>query len=96
MLYHLDDQERPAHCVYGRYPSQTSHEFDRLLFTSEFDSGNLLLVEQISDSHFAFKTAPDCYQTQRQRPYQSWFYFKVVNTGNISEKVKFTFKNFVH
>lgn len=46
-------------------------------FSSQFDSGNLGRVEQVSPDVFALWTVPDCFGSQVESSCRSWFYFSV-------------------
>jgi len=50
MLQYLGDTERPMYCQLGINKQQNEFVFGKLLFTSKFDSGNLLSVEQRSEN----------------------------------------------
>eukprot|EP00291_Cryptomonas_curvata_P001003 CAMPEP_0172193632 /NCGR_PEP_ID=MMETSP1050-20130122/25081_1 /TAXON_ID=233186 /ORGANISM="Cryptomonas curvata, Strain CCAP979/52" /LENGTH=108 /DNA_ID=CAMNT_0012869247 /DNA_START=70 /DNA_END=392 /DNA_ORIENTATION=+ len=59
------------------YPSQGTWRFGSLVFSSEFCSGNIASVTQLSETSYELCTSPDCAGTQYETSYRTWFYFSV-------------------
>ena len=55
-----------------------SRSVEKLIFDSEFESGNLDIVVQVDENEF------DCYMRvdSNTKGHLNWFYFKVWNAGN--------------
>lgn len=83
------NMEKSATATKGPIPQHNNFYFPDITFSSDFDSGNLIKVERISQTHFALWVGPDCVNTQSEKSFRTWFYFSVCTTG-----VKtFTIKN---
>jgi hypothetical protein len=54
------------------YPSQGTWKFGTIVFSSEFCSGNISSVVQLSESSFELSTVPDCAQTPYETGYRTW------------------------
>ena len=50
---------------------------NEIVFSSEFDSGNLRLVERTAPSSFNLHVCNDCFGTPHETQSKAWFYFKV-------------------
>lgn len=60
-------------------PQQGLWEFDELSIDSRFDTGTLMMADQISSAWYNLWVAPDCYQTQYESTQRSvCFHFKTV------------------
>jgi len=66
----------PSGCKIGVNPQQQKFEFEDLTLDSCFDSGNMSSAVKASDSHYHVWIAPDCYGTQKETDYRTWFYFR--------------------
>jgi cytosolic carboxypeptidase protein 5 len=72
-------------------PQHAVFNFDRVVFSSDFDSGNLANVEQIDPESFNLWTGPDAMGTSGENGCRTWFYFKV--TSSTEMRIKLTIKN---
>jgi hypothetical protein len=55
------------------YPSQGTWRFGTIVISSEFCSGNIGSVVQLSDSSFELSTSPDCAGTPYEISYRTWW-----------------------
>lgn len=71
--------DRPATATRGPVPQHRTQRFDldSVVFTSDFDSGNLGRVEKAAPEVYHVWTAPDCAETAAEATCRSWFYFQV-------------------
>lgn len=53
-----------------------------ILFSSDFDSGNMHRVERVAYDHYCLWTASDAQGTSNEGYPKSWFYFKVGGFSN--------------
>jgi hypothetical protein len=59
---------------------------DKVVFDSNFDSGNLARVEnRLAPNHFSIWTASDCSGMDKEGYSKSWFYFSV--EGPVSQVI---------
>lgn len=64
--------------ILGPVPQHRSFSFpNSISFSSDFDSGNLALVEQVSPTSFHLYTGADCALTLVETSTRTWFYFEV-------------------
>merc|ERR1712066_995213 len=89
----MEDNELPTHCEQGKYPSQQIFSFGDLKLYSNFDSGNLLNAEKVSDFEYNLWVANDCQGTQCEKQLSTWFYF-AIEGYEPNVKYTFTIKNF--
>ena len=70
---------RPVNATSGPVPQHRTQRFDLdgVVFTSDFDSGNLGRVEKAAPELYHVWTAPDCAETLAEATCRSWFYFRV-------------------
>lgn len=61
-------------------PAHNVFPFDNIIFSSNFDNGNLGRVERVPNRPYEFKvwTAPDNMGTEYQSKHCAWFHFSVV------------------
>ena len=71
--------DRPVNATRGPVPQHRTQRFDldSVVFTSDFDSGNLGKVEKVGQDVYHVWTAPDCAETLAEVTCRSWFYFRV-------------------
>lgn len=86
------DQEKPKNCQPKIFPNRTTFTFDKLKFTSDFDSGNMNKVEQVSEFEYNIWVANDCQGTVSETTSSTWFYFQVEGVS-YEQKYIFTIKN---
>jgi hypothetical protein len=60
-------------------PAHNVFSFDNIVFSSNFDNGNLGRVERVPNRPYEFKvwTAPDNMGTEFQSKHCAWFHFSV-------------------
>jgi len=68
----------PTNPILGPIPQHRSFSFpNSISFCSDFDSGNLALVEQVSATAFHLYTAADCALTLVEAGTRTWFHYSV-------------------
>ena len=60
-----------------RLASMDQEKVDGLVFSSNFDSGNLQSAERAKDGAWELTIAKDCEGTEFERRSSTWFYFRV-------------------
>ena len=58
-------------------PQQTTHLIDNVIFSSQFDSGNLVSVEKTADNSYDLFIGADCQGMDCQTASRIWFHFYV-------------------
>ena len=53
------------------------YENNTIVFNSKFDSGNFARIEQIGRTSFIVWAGGDCYGTNHENNFRSWFHFSV-------------------
>ena len=81
--------EKPYSATNAPIPQHNTFIFDDIIFSSDFDSGNLAKVEKIDSKKFFLWIGPDCFNTMCEKSFRSWFYFKIAAEGEYD----FTIKN---
>lgn len=63
----------------NQIPAHNIFTFDNIIFSSNFDNGNLARVERVPNRPYEFKvwTAPDNMGTEYQSKHCAWFHFMV-------------------
>ena len=59
------------------YSGMDNEKVDGLVFSSNFDSGNLLGAERAKDGAWELTIAKDCEGTEYEKRSSTWFYFRV-------------------
>jgi hypothetical protein len=83
----------PANAAFGPVPQHSRFSFseDGIVFTSQFDSGNMQKVEKTGPGCFSIWTGPDCMGTACENTCRTWFYYKV--QAPLGVMLNFTIKN---
>jgi hypothetical protein len=76
---------------------KSTHIFDDVAFSSEFDSGNLVSIDRIDDCTFDLWIGADCGGTEYETKSRIWFHFKTsVDAAQTPKTLTFTIRNLNH
>ena len=63
--------EKPYSATNAPIPQHNTFIFDDIIFSSDFDSGNLAKVEKIDSKKFFLWIGPDCFNTMCEKSFRS-------------------------